>query len=177
MSEELTPAELERLRVLLGNPLFFPDVFKDFVLEKVRNELGAKLPLEQIRKSNVLFGQYHTFGNLSGNFSNGNWVNTGTPSFLTVPGPSKALAFWTASVGHLDANTDGIFIAVNVNGAADDLSGSLPFRRHQATVDGGRAKLIDLPEESNTVRLRVIKFGSASYSVSSMHLILFRIPL
>lgn len=182
MSEGLTEQELERLRVLLTNPLFFPDAFKDYIAETVRTEVGSKIPLEQARKSNVLFAQI--IGGADFNLSTSadqTWQSAsadgGSDVKLTVPGPGKAMAFWTTEMGHLDANLDTGVVALSINGGAENMSEAIWMRAFQHAERGARGMFLDLPNVSNTVEMRFFKFGTASYLFSSNRLLVFRIEL
>ena len=85
-STALTDEEQERLNLWLGNPIFFPSAFKDYIAEKVRTEVGAKLPMAQARKSNVLFGHIATSPTLVlMPADNSVWKDTSLPHSIWTP--------------------------------------------------------------------------------------------
>jgi hypothetical protein len=181
-TDEMTEQELARLKVLMGNPLFFPDAFKDYVSEKVRTEVGAKLPLEQARKSNSLFAQLAGGSGFNlATTADQTWQSTsadgGSALVVTVPGPSKALAFWSTEMSHQDANLDTGVVALSVNGSTPDQSYAIWIRAFQHSERGAHAQLIDLPNVSNTVEEKFFKYGTASYLFGSNYLLVFRIEL
>ena len=178
-TDELTPQEKERLNVLLGNPLFFPDAFKDYITEKVRTQVGAKLPLEQARKSNTLFAQ-RIFVHQKSTSADQTWEDQNASDYLTVPGPSSAMVFWTADASPQTASTDTCISALSVNGAVPDQNEGIWMRGNSpgiAAVPGGRAQLVSLPNASNTVKIQVFKYGTALYSFHVSYLIVVRIEL
>jgi hypothetical protein len=179
MSDELTPQELERLKVLMGNPLFFPDAFKDYVTEKVRTEVGAKLPLAQARKARTLFGQM-VFVHGFTTSADQTWQDLNASDYLTVLGPSKGIAFWLADAGPSSASIDTALTGVSVNGSTPDQNESIWERGQSPGVarpPGMRALLIDLPNATNTVKLQAFKYGTAPYSWGSSYLLVIRIEL
>jgi hypothetical protein len=179
MSDELTPQELERLKVLMGNPLFFPDAFKDYVTEKVRTEVGAKLPLAQARKARTLFGQM-VFVHGKSTTADQTWEDQNASDYLTVLGPSKGMVFWTASAGPNSASVDTALSGVSVNAATPDQNESIWMRGNSpgvAAPPGMRALLVDLPLASNTVKLQCFKYGSATMAYGSAYLLVIRIEL
>jgi hypothetical protein len=178
-ADELTSEEKKRLEVLLGNPLFFPDAFKDYLAEKIRTEVGAKLPLEQARKSNTLFGKF-VFVHGKTTSADQTWEDMNASDFVTVPGPGKAMVFWTSASSPNGASFDTCLSAVSVNGATPDQNEAIWMRGVSPgilLVPGARAQLVDLPSASNTIKIQVFKYGTATYSFSTTYMLVVRIEL
>jgi len=161
MSDDyLSPAEIERLKKLLGNPMDYSPELKAYLKDWVETNIGAYLPLAFLGGSGRLSAQVKNLGNLgSSNPPVGAGYDGGgsADKFITVDGPCRAIIFW---FGSSFAPADDMLISISVNGAGASDDDALRFRNTDRRALGFRAKLITLPLEANTVMFRFRKIGS-----------------
>lgn len=172
----LTREEIERLKKLLQNPIFYPTIFKNWVSEKVRDEVTPQLPFSQILRSDVLKGAYASFPNKAAasipHGTPGAWVNCGQ---LSVPGPVKAVIFFTAA--SYNWSGDNARVALSINGAAPDANQIMWLRGSNRRIFGSRAQYADFTAASNTVALYGSEWGSGDIDLTDLSMAVFRIFL
>lgn len=169
--EPLTQEEEQQLQKLMSNPLFFPQVFQDWVSEKVRSEVTPELPFAQVLKSDALKGALNLFGGVSPSFpAFGAYKSCGT---VAIPGPCKAVIFFSGS-SYNWAGDYGL-LGLSVNNAAVDDNQVIWMRGANRRVFGGRAQYVNLPNDDNTVRIMCQKIGSGDVDFQDLAVAVFRI--
>lgn len=173
VAEPLTEKEQQQLTQLLSNPLFFPMAFQNWISQLVRGDVTKQLPFAQILRSDVLKGGVEQFANVSPGYAEWHvWKPAGT---INVPGPCSAVVFFSGSSYNWSGDNGMIGISANDGPVSD--SQVIWLRGAARRVFGSRAQYVDLPNDVNTVKLMVQRWGSGDVDFQDLTVAVFRIFL
>jgi hypothetical protein len=170
--EPLTEAEQLQLTRLLSNPLFFPQVFENWISDLTRTQVTPQLPFSQVLRSDTLAGGVFLFSAVSPTYpANGTWKDCGT---VSVPGPCDAVVFFMGS--SFNWSGDEGYLALSVNGSAASNNERLAYRGESGRrVFGARAQYVTFPLDVNTLKYQCIKNGSGDVDFQDLAIAIFRI--